>query len=477
VRPLRDIENIKKLAALEYPEVVSFRCVEVVIPDDNKYLHALAGFISLLADSWSYSGARNDRIYRAALWKMALSLTTWAECMNCEELTECLQPLFDELRVQINQDAVFRQYGTEYPVGVPLPPEAYNAPLAPGSNPTCNLDILWSQSEQTIDFGNGMIEQALDLLETATNNAEAIAALTQLPIIDEFGFDALAQYAELLLDGIAENYAAAFSPEYRTEVACGIFCLASQDCEITLELLYEFFLSRVEAYWGTPIGAVTTIANVLSYMLDQDVDGTIVADAMMLIIFASAKYGNTFLGTVGTVQLEAVMELAVNDANDDWSILCDCGWYSEMDVTADMFTWEVNPTGFNWGTWTDTVGIVSGFDTSDGNAYQMVQIKLTFAAPASIRRMAFDYDLTSGTQSTGVPLAVGTDNVSVDTSVVPADGTDLTFDRELVDPAANQIALRCQAGFVPASVVDPGGSSIVKRIRVWGLGTKPAELP
>lgn len=323
MRPIRDIEGIKQLPALEYPEVGSFRCVEVVIPDDDKYLWVLAGFIAILGNSWSWSGERGDRISRAALWKMAYRLTEWAACMNCEEMQECLQPLFDALRLQINQDAVFREFGTENAVGVPLPEEVITAPLAPGSNPTCNLDILWAQCEQLVDYSNTMITDVLEQLETATNNIELAQVITSLPILDELGADAIAGYIELLVDGIAENYAAEFDLAYRNGLACEIFCLCQVDCEITIERVYDILFARVVAHFGSPGEALSQIGNLLSYLLDQDIEGDVIVDSLMFLLWGSSKLINSFLQDVGTTALETVLSLAVNDANDDWILLCD----------------------------------------------------------------------------------------------------------------------------------------------------------
>lgn len=477
MHPVRDIEGIKQLPALEYPEVGSFRCVEVVIPDDDKYLWALAGFISLFGNSWSWSGERNDRISRAALWKMAYRLTEWAACMNCEEMQECLQPLFDALRLQINQDAVFREFGTENAVGVPLPEEVITAPLAPGSNPTCNLDILWAQCEQLVDYSNTMITDVLEQLETATNNIELAQVITSLPILDELGADAIAGYIELLVDGIAENYAAEYDLSYRNALACEIFCLASENCEITIELVYDVLFARVVAHFGSPGEALSQIGNLLSYLLDQDIEGDVIVDSLMFLLWGSSKLINSFLQDVGTSALETVLNLAVNDANDDWSTLCDCGWYSSMDLTSDVFAWEVNPAGKNWLNWTDTVGVESGFDTAEGASYQMVQMKVVFASPAQVRRIAFDFDMTNGTQNPGLALAVLTNNVLAGEATPAPDGAGQTFDREVSDDAADEIGIRCQAGFLNPGSTDPGGTCTVTAVRVWGLGTKPAELP
>ena len=357
----RDIENVKKLVALDYPEVTSFRCVEVTIPDDDKYLYALAGFISLLGDAWSYIGDRNDRIYRAARWRMAYSLTTWAACMNCEELQECLQPLFDALRQQVNQDAIFRQYGTENPTGVPLSEEAINADLANASNPECDLDILWAQCLQVIEYSNQLIMDALEIAESAANDMELVEAITQLPVIDELGADAIAGYINLLQEGLAENYAAQYTQEYLDDAACALFCLAKADCAVTLERISQVFKTRVEAHFSTPFGALATISDLFFYFIDLDIDGTIIADVLMLIIWEGGVLTNQLLGDVGTKSLETLLQLAVNDANDDWLILCpDCPNEFEVPATADPFETDGFDTGMDLVTGTEYVITASG---------------------------------------------------------------------------------------------------------------------
>jgi len=365
-----DIEGIKKLVALEYPEVTSFRCVEVKIPDDDKYLYALAGFISLLGNAWSYTGDKTDRIYRASRWRMAYRLTTWAACMNCEELRECLQPLFDALRDQVNQDAIFRQYGTENPVGVPLPPEVTTAPLAPGSNPTCDSDVLWSQCEQLVDYSNTMITDTLEQLETATNNIELAQVITSLPILDELGADAIAGYVELLFDGIAENYAAEYDLSYRNTLACEIFCLCQDDCEITIDRVYSILLARVTAHFGSPGETINTIGNLLSYLVDQDIDGDVIVDTLFFLLWGGAKLINSFIQEVGSKALETILNLAVNDANDDWVLLCDvCAQPGQPIIAVD---WVPMPSGME----------ISGEDVTEVSAgvWEVTSTELTSGA-------------------------------------------------------------------------------------------------
>jgi len=324
IKPKRQKLELDRLIAADYPLPEDMLCVEILIPNDLKYLYALQGFYAQMTNAWAWEGTTEDRKARAMLVLLAYTATDWEQCMNCEQLQECLQPLFDALRAQVKQDVLLSQYGTENPVGVPLPPEVTGAPLAAGSNPTCNLDIVWSQAEQLVDYSNTMITDTLEQVETATNNVELAQVITSLPILDELGADAIAGYIEVLLDGIAENYAAEFDLAYRNGLACDIFCSAKGDCEITIDKVYEILLARVTAHFGSPGETIGTIFNLLTYLVDQDIDGTVVVDTMMFLLWGGAKLINTFIQDVGTTALETIMELAVNDANNDWEILCEC---------------------------------------------------------------------------------------------------------------------------------------------------------
>lgn len=326
--------KIPYFVAEQYPVVAGFRCVQIHIPDDPLFMALLGGLLKLPARAFNWKGTDfPTRLALASMWRDAYDFNDWDECMDCESLQECLQPLFDALREQINQDAVFREYGTENPVGEPLSPEAAETPLAPGSNPACDLDILWSQCEQLVDYSNIMITDTLEQVETATNNIELVTVITQLPIIDELGGDAIAGYVELLVDGIAENYAAEYDLAYRNGLACEIFCVCQVDCEITIDRVYGVLLSRVVSHFGSPGEALSSITNLLSYLIDQDIDGDVIVDSLMFLLWGGAKLINTFLQDVGTKALQTILFLAVNDANDDWILLCpECPDLIEVDL-------------------------------------------------------------------------------------------------------------------------------------------------
>jgi len=343
----------------QYPDVEGFFCVEVKVPASIEYVHLLQGLVAQMCHYWNYSGSEDDRKLPAQLCENAYRETDWTACMNCEELTECITPLLADLRDQIIQDFTFKQYGTDDPTGVPLPEESRSANQAGTSNPTCDYDILWSQCLQVMEYTVDVVLAVLAQAEAATNPTELAQVLTDLPVIDELGGDAIAGYIGFVQDCLAENYEAdVTAPDYVEIAACELFCLAKADCSITLERIQQVFQSRVESYFDTPFGALGTIVDLFSYFVGNPVDGTIIADAMNLVLLAGGVLTNQFLGDVGTKTLQALLVLAVNDASSDWITLCpDCP--NEFEVPATVDPWVTN-------------GVDSDYDVIEATDYVII---------------------------------------------------------------------------------------------------------
>lgn len=399
--------------------------------------------------------------------------------ITCGMLQECLQPLFDTLRAQVLQDANFRDWGTDDPTGQPLPESSRTADQAAGSNPTCNLDILWAQCEQSIRYGVALVLDVLQVAEAATNNVELAAIFAQVPVLDELGADAIAGYVAFIQQSIADNYEAQVTETYIQEAACELFCLCIEDCTITLERLQAIFQARVEGYFDSPMGVLSTIGDFFGYFVGNPLAGAIIADAMHLLIWAGGTLTNYFLGDVGTLTLQTVLELAVNDGNSDWTILCNCGWISTPDFTISDYGFA-SLGGFSSGSggaWVNGVGFVGAHGVASGNSYHMVQIALPVDS-CELRYMKVVFDITNGLQEPGLPLVLATDTVEFYTNETPAtDGTDREISATGTDDAADNLIIRVQSGFDAASSVDPGGTVVVKSAVFRGIGTKPSQLP
>lgn len=101
-KPKRQKLELDRLIAADYPLPEDMLCVEILIPNDLKYLYALQGFYAQMTNTWAWEGTAEDRQSRAMLVLLAYTATDWEQCMNCEQLIECLQPLFDAIEARFD---------------------------------------------------------------------------------------------------------------------------------------------------------------------------------------------------------------------------------------------------------------------------------------------------------------------------------------------------------------------------------------
>jgi len=309
------------------------------IPNEPQHIAAFWGALRVLA--YQHEWERDDdhsAIPVSTLWAEILqeaNIRFNEGDMMCVSQQE-LQQLITNSITQNNATVVNQiRYGDQAgsPPGTPLTSEESSANLAFGSNPDCDKDILWAQCVAVVNYAHRLIIDALEIAETATNDTELLGALLGLPLIQEIGGAAIADYVDLLLEGVAENYAAQVTDNWLSEVEYKIFCTAKSDCKLTVDRIWKVFKDRIDAYFATPMGAIGTVFDLWSYLSDQDIDGAIVADAFHSLVWGGGLLANTFLGDVGTQGFELILALAVNDASSDWQIYE--GVYGECTVCFD----------------------------------------------------------------------------------------------------------------------------------------------
>jgi len=357
----------------QYPLSDGFRCVEILIPDAWENMALLAALLKLPTRAFNWLPSDDARFVLAQQWAEAYNLTDWEQCMNCDELQACIQPLLDAQTLQFQQMINISKFGSDVQPGVPLTPTQRGTDLAAGTNPTCDLAITWAQCQQVIAYGDGLIKQGIALAESATNDLEILQVFASLPVIDELGADAVVGYIETFQEGIADNYIAQASPTYIEETQCALFCLAKADCTITPDMPYELFKKRVLEHFGDdPLEAFVSIGDLFAYVVDQDIDGTIIADVMMLVIFGGGVLAQAFLGDAGTKPLEVLLQLAVNDANNDYLLLCTtCPECTELDFTGDAYSALITAEN---GDWVDGEGYVGECFNSTPYYYNGTQL-------------------------------------------------------------------------------------------------------
>lgn len=89
----------------QYPVVQGFRCVKVLVPNDDRFVQQLAGMVAVLTKQFNYQNLDPSHAKEiAAQWLKMYVLNDWGECcedMNCEELAACLAPYFESIATSL----------------------------------------------------------------------------------------------------------------------------------------------------------------------------------------------------------------------------------------------------------------------------------------------------------------------------------------------------------------------------------------
>lgn len=199
-----------------------------------------------------------------------------------------------------------------------------NLLLGDGNNPSCDFDVWYGGVNNLVLSLHENNEDALQILEVATNVAEWLAQVgagifgVEAPIAQS-----MADWGLFIQQSILENYEAQFTQQYRETITCDLFCLATENCELTPQMIVDYFYDRLASQ--LTFGSLLTES--LEFLVLGVWTGTEIADAMMLsqLVFR-AQFGRWF-GDIAFNSIDLDLRLGFNDPSDDWTLLCpDCGW-------------------------------------------------------------------------------------------------------------------------------------------------------
>lgn len=358
------------------------------IPDEPQHIAAFWGALQILG--YQHAWERDDDHTAtpvSVLWSEILREAhdrfngAPMFCGTCEELTECLTPLINQAVQKIVHDTRYPNSGGATP-GQPMSQETLLTNLAGDTNPTCDLNKHWAACQAVIEYAHGMVLAAMANAETATNKTEMIGRVFELPVLNEAIIGAIADYVDALLSGVSENYVAQASPEYLAQAAFDLFCRTKANCVVTIQAAFDVFIKRWNDHFGTAIDSFLTVYDFLTYFADQDIDGSTIADALMLLCFGTGKLASSFLGDVGALPLILVVHESVDDANDGWTFMGECVdyWEHRFDLTEGLIGWVINAP---YGHWQIGQGV-------DANGQTQVSIYRTWVGPANITRVRFE---------------------------------------------------------------------------------------
>lgn len=382
------------------------RCVSIVVPDDDFFVRVLAAAYSLAIPKTNWEGEQDKRQDVSTLMEAAFEETDWEGCMDCAGVADCI------LNDETTQDALdtttagligssgsavqggllgafpgIGQY--TFPAGQPQSPSQLAADQtdAAETNPTCDNDILWAQALALTQATNRIIVDTLEKIESATNSVELADAASEFPLVgwlkDVSGGQAVLDLIQYWQNSVAEGYNAQYTTEIENQIACEIFCRGTfNGCQLTMDDVCNVMYARLLAHASIP--PLSSFIDFLEFVTGLEVDGTLVVDLAFFTAWLGIKFGNFFFVEPFGDRFKLVCALAVNDANNDWELLCtdcnECGIDYSLVIGSEDFPPDIVSA---------TTSLVTRIDGFGGTAYAR-RIELSFAS--AVTSVIFGYN-------------------------------------------------------------------------------------
>lgn len=395
-------------------------------------------------------------------------------CMDiCQFILDCIETNTD-VQDAINNLISINTQNNSYEYGQ----SQSDLILGDGNNPTCDLDTLWGGISYLIEATDRQNVDWLEQFEVATNLSDFVASVVgDITIIDETSADALLAWVEYIQDNIAENYVAQVTQNYLDELSCDLFCLAKETCELTPQMIYDYFMGRL----GGAIQFTSLISNALDYIVAGSWSGTEIADAFFMSnLMMRANFGRIF-EFVGFNSFDTSMRLGMLEPSNAWEITCDdCGWYEEFDFTVSDGGWSaIDFNGYgDRGSWQNGVGWVASDVQHGTSGYRrVVNIEIDIA-DTDLTKTRVTYDYVEGNSVNGGHIAQVIswfENDTLQSSINKtfnqmADGDAQTYQLTDTDIVDNLMAYLASSSEQSATY---SGTAIITKIEVWGTGTNP----
>lgn len=193
--------------------------------------------------------------------------------------------------------------------------------LKPGQ---CEFDYIFNQVSVTVQLLHDLTEDLFEAIEVGTNALERASILaSSVPIFGQVvPFDELLQFADQLVEEIAEDYIGAYDEALYDSIRCEIFCIVKGDCSVSIDRLIGYYEEKAaEAFPDDPFEALKVI---IGYLNTGDFGTDTPVYLMHLLVLALIRQMQTVLGVdFGILGLR--ITAAGDDPDNDWEILCeDC---------------------------------------------------------------------------------------------------------------------------------------------------------
>lgn len=452
-------------------------CVSLIIPDTPEYRQALRGVLADLGKWWAWQHTPTepapDATEAAELWRAAaLTLTYLEDCeapVSCIDVTNCITSNSSTRQAVQALVPSTPIDGLTYPPGVPLTPSQMDQRL--NEIDDCVYDAFWAQTEQFVDF---MIDLGQDVFERLAAYKSALEAGQNVPMGQLLGklkngstAGKVMEFLGWALDTMKAAFESADTLDNRNAMKCALFCAGKDDCLISIQLTLDVLNERLGGLLSP--GDLTDLPSLVDAFTTAAINPALALDLWVLFLMGTAKTAGLF-GTANIDEtIQMVLALAVNDANNDWELLCeDCDDTWSHCVNFD----EGEDGGFS--AIMGEAGIDGIHDTfvQLGNGYRGVVLTRTFAAPVNITSVSYTFSYTPGTlnatgDSTSYFSVEGTALTNVLVPTVPTSPQEWSGAQ-----TGDEIFLQLLCG-AATGVGDPGGTVTLHQACFFGTGDDP----
>lgn len=207
----------------------------------------------------------------------------------------------------------------------------------------CGNDNLFGGVTGLVDLMNSIIEDAFEAFELATTAGERLGAILEaIPFTNILALDDALQFADQLLEQIAQNYAGEYTQALRDEYRCDLFCLVKDTCELDFQVFADYFAQKV----GFSINPNDAFEAGMQWFITGVFTSEAIVHAPHALLAQVIAYGGQFFSADPAWLFRATTAL-MNDPDSDWNVLCDC---------TDPTCWFIGTINGN----------IAGIDNGDG---------------------------------------------------------------------------------------------------------------
>jgi len=253
----------------------------------------------------------------------------------CELMIECIQNDEDV------RNALSGILGSRAnPPGNPMTSLQKGENLAGETNPTCNKAVLSGQCSQVLAYTNQLIVDVLEKIEVTSNIVELVDAASEFPIVgwlkDLSGAQTALALIQYYQNAIAEEYNAQYTQALADEIANEIYCACRDDCEVTIERIFEVYAARLATYITVP--TIADLIDLIEFVVGVSQDASFVVELAHFFAWGSAALGNFFFGGRFNGFLKEAIE--GSGANNNYvDALCETAWEHTFDFTSGTEGW------------------------------------------------------------------------------------------------------------------------------------------